>query len=68
MFKPGEPQPLSERQLNMIRGKASVGHASVGEIQSVFLHLDYLEMRLDELDYDDALGTEGWRHTLLGED
>jgi len=23
---------------------------------------------LDELDCDDAFGTEGWRHTILGED
>lgn len=55
---------LTEKQLNTIRGKAMVGHASTKEILSVFEHLDLLEMGLDEADGDDALGTEGWRHYL----
>lgn len=59
---------LTERERNMIRGKASVGHASPEEILSVFEHYDLLEMELDKLDYDDFFGTEGWRHLLLGED
>lgn len=53
---------LTQRELNTIRGKALVGHASVKEIQSVFEHLDTLEMALNEADNDDLLGTEGWRH------
>ncbi len=57
-----EPRLLSDRELNTIRGKALVGHASVVEIASVFGHIDMLEMALDRADEDDALGTEGWRH------
>jgi hypothetical protein len=53
---------LTERELNTIRGKAMVGHATPAEILSVFGHLDALEMKLDAADEDDALGTEGWRH------
>lgn len=55
------PKFLTNSELNMIRGKALVGHASVDEIQSVFFHLDLLEQKLDEADEEDALGTEGWR-------
>ena len=56
------PQLLTEREINTIRGKMSVGHASTAELQSVFGHLDMLEMALDKADEDDMLGTEGWRH------
>lgn len=52
---------LSEQELNMIRGKASVGDANIEEIQEVFIHLDMLENKLDECDDMDMLGTEGWR-------
>ena len=54
---------LTERELNTIRGKAMVGHASVEEIMSVFIHYDRLEMWLNEKDMDDFFGTEGWRHS-----
>lgn len=50
--------------LNMVRGKAMVGHATPDEILAVFGHLDALEDLLDEADGDDAFGTEGWRHRL----
>jgi hypothetical protein len=53
---------LSDRDLNTIRGKAIVGHATRDEIISVFEHLDDLELKLDEADEHDMLGTEGWRH------
>ena len=53
---------LSSRELNTIRGKASVGHATTTEIMSVFQHLDELEMQFEELDNEDFFGTEGWRH------
>lgn len=55
---------LSDKELNTIRGKASVGHASVEEIQSVFGHIDALEMELDKRDGEDYFGTEGWRHAF----
>jgi len=55
---------LSDKELNIIRGKASVGHATTDEIMSVFGHLDALEMKLDEYEMEDIFGTEGWRHSF----
>ena len=52
---------LSDRELNIIRGKALVGHASRDEIMSVFGHIDAMEEKLDETEQDDFYGTEGWR-------
>lgn len=57
-----QPRLLSDRELNTIRGKASVGHASVEELQQVFGHIDTMEMKLEEVECDDFFGTEGWRH------
>lgn len=55
---------LSDEERNTIRGKASVGRASLAEIQSVFRHIDTLEMKLDDVDVISALetfGPGGWR-------
>jgi len=59
---------LTEQELNIIRGKNLVGKANKKDIFSLFDHLDTLERELDELDFEDFFGTEGWRHTILGED
>jgi hypothetical protein len=59
-----KPALLTEQELNIIRGKASVGHASPEELLSVFGHYDLIEMKLDELDGEDYFGTEGWRHSF----
>ena len=53
---------LSKRELNIIRGKTMVGHATVEDSMSVLNHLALLEMKLDELGDEDFFGTEGWRH------
>jgi len=55
---------LTDKELNTIRGKAMVGHASPQQILSVFGHLDALEMKLEEFEQDDTFGTEGWRHAV----
>lgn len=55
---------ITEKELNTIRGKAMVGHATPAETLSVFSHLDELEMKLDEFEQDDTFGTEGWRHSF----
>jgi len=55
---------LSERELNIIRGKVLVGHANRDEVLSVFAHLDAIENALDEGDDMDMFGTEGWRHWM----
>jgi len=59
-----DDRALSEKELNIIRGKVLVGHATIQEMLSVFFHLDMLEMRLDDADERDLLGTEGWRHWM----
>lgn len=55
---------ISDKELNTIRGKASVGHAKPAELQKVFEHIDALEIQLNERDLDDFFGTEGWRHAF----
>jgi hypothetical protein len=55
---------LSEREINIIRGKAIVGQASPQELMQVFGHWDLIEQRMDEMDGEDYFGTEGWRHTF----
>mgnify|MGYP001577234580 CR=1 FL=1 len=57
-----KPKLLTQQELNIIRGKASVGKASPSEILSVFGHYDIMEMKMDEADSDDFFGSEGWRH------
>lgn len=52
---------LTERDLNTIRGKVLVDAATREELVAVFEHLDELEIKLDEADDMDLLGTEGWR-------
>lgn len=53
---------LSEREMNILRGKAMVGATTPEDTLAVLNHLALLEMELDKADYEDALGTEGWRH------
>lgn len=55
---------LTDRELNIIRGKAMVGKATVKEIMSVFEHYDKIEMELETRDSEDYFGTEGWRHAF----
>lgn len=55
---------LTERELNTIRGKAMVGHATPSEIISVFRHYDEIEFNLNVLAYENTFGTEGWRHAF----
>ena len=62
MSKFEKPKLLTERELNIIRGKASVGKASPSEMLQVFAHYDLIEMQMDEMDGEDFFGTEGWRH------
>jgi hypothetical protein len=53
---------LTEKNLNIIRGKALVGKVSSKDALQVLDHLGELETKLDELDGEDFHGTEGWRH------
>lgn len=58
-----------EQELNIIRGKNIVGHATKEDVLTVFQYIDLLETKLDESDYRDTFGTEGWRRYFgVGED
>lgn len=57
-----EPRLLSDKEMNTIRGKAMVGHATPQELMEVFGHIDTLEAKMNEVEEDDFFGTEGWRH------
>lgn len=59
---------LTEKELNILRGKTLTNHITQQEILKVFGHIDMLELFLDERDQDDAFGTEGWRHSIGMED
>lgn len=56
------PKLLTEKELNIIRGKAIVGKASPAELMAAFSHWDLIEAKMDEMDGEDFFGTEGWRH------
>ena len=57
------PISYDESRVNFIRGKSLVIGGEIGEdIRELCFMLDWFEQQLDQLDYDDELGTEGWRH------
>lgn len=59
----GLPKYADDSVLNQIRGKAMVGHQSIVDVWTLLDHLQLLEHILDEeVDPEDGLGTEGWRH------
>lgn len=63
----GLPKYADDATLNQIRGKAMVGHQSIEDVWTLLDHLQLLEHVLDEdVDANDALGTEGWRHHMEG--
>jgi hypothetical protein len=51
----------SERELNIIRGKILVSKATPEEADDFMEYVDKMEELLDETDYADFFGTEGWR-------
>lgn len=57
-------KPQTEKTLNIIRGKNLVGKATQDDINTLFEHIDALEMFLDDNEQDDQFGTEGWRHAI----
>jgi hypothetical protein len=51
----------NERELNIIRGKILVSKATPEEADDFMEYVDKMEELLDETDYADFFGTEGWR-------
>ncbi len=56
-----EIKMIKQKELNIICGKACVGHATIDELLSIFHYVDELQELLDETDQDDYFGPEGWR-------
>lgn len=59
-----KPKLLTDKEINTIRGKAIVGHATPEELMKVFGHYDLIEAELDSRDNEDFFGTEGWRRAF----
>ena len=60
---------LSDKELNMIRGRAEEFlpdyQKRADDMKRLLEHIDALHEALDvKCDYEDALGTEGWRRYL----
>lgn len=64
----GLPKYADDAALNQIRGKAMVGRQTLEDVWTLLDHLQLLEHVLDEeIDPQDVLGTEGWRHYMESE-
>lgn len=55
---------LSERELDMIRGKMLVGAATPAELQDFLFYVGKLEELVEEASETDMYGTEGWRRRI----
>ncbi len=60
----GRIKMITEKEINIIRGKNLVNKATKEDIDKLFKYIDELEEFLDEGDSDDIFGTEGWRHRI----
>lgn len=56
------PRLLSQRETDILTGKALVGAMTKGDQVRAMEHLNLLYFALDEKDDEDFFGTEGWRH------
>lgn len=59
---------LSERELNMIRGKMLVAAATPEELRAFLSYVTLLESLVEEASNEDFYGTEGWRHRVGWDD
>lgn len=62
------PKRNWEARINVVRGKNLVGRATKTDVNMLLSYIEKLEAGLDEADTMDQFGTEGWRHSILGED
>jgi len=58
----------TEREIDMIRGKMTVGAATLLEVEDFLQYVDVLESMVEEAAQDDIYGTEGWKHSVGWED
>jgi len=59
-----EQNDLSLRELDTIRGKMLVNHASAEELRYFLRYVTALEGLVEEASCQDIYGTEGWQHYL----
>jgi hypothetical protein len=57
-----KPRLLSQRETDILTGKAMVGAMDAVDQLRLCEHLNLLYHALDEKDDEDFFGTEGWRH------
>jgi len=57
----------TEKELNIIRGKMSVGKANETEILEFMEYVDKLEELVEQASNEDFYGTQGWKYTVFGE-
>lgn len=53
-----------EREIDMIRGKMLVNHASTEELHDFLRYVSALESMVEDASNADFYGTEGWRHNI----
>lgn len=58
---------ITEKQVNVIRGKMSVGKASIEEIEEFLKYVDEIEKLVEQASDEDFYGTEGWKHIVFDE-
>ena len=54
----------STSELNTIRGKMMVGHATAEELRDFLTYVSALEGLVEDASCEDFYGTEGWQHHL----
>ena len=52
------------RELDMIRGKMTVGAATPAEMRDFLTYVVVLEGLVEEASNEDFFGTEGWQHKV----
>jgi hypothetical protein len=58
---------ITEKQVNTIRGKMSVGKASIEEIEEFLKYVAEIEKLVEQASNEDFYGTQGWQYIVFGE-
>lgn len=59
---------LSEKELDMIRGKMLVAAATQEELHDFLRYVSVIEGLVEDASIEDFYGTEGWRHRIGWDD
>ena len=59
---------MTEREVDMIRGKLSVGAATLNETYDFLVYVEALEQLVEEASVEDFYGSEGWKHRIGWDD